>query len=116
MTALRRRAFGRGTNPARNQNQPPSRANTSSPSGYSQSSLGPPTIPPAPPSPSLTQTMATNDQAHQANAANGKVPFFFREDYANFIVKGNFMTLANKPQNIELGEWLAHQRKIITIT
>lgn len=60
--------------------------------------------------------MATNDQAHQTNATNGKVPFFFREDYANFIVKGNFMTLANKPQNIELGEWLAHQRKILIQT
>ncbi|EMD01243.1 hypothetical protein BAUCODRAFT_53158, partial [Baudoinia panamericana UAMH 10762] len=35
--------------------------------------------------------------------------FFFREDYAGFIVKGNFMTLAAKPHLIEEGEWLAHQ-------
>ncbi|GAB7348593.1 hypothetical protein MBLNU459_g6977t1 [Dothideomycetes sp. NU459] len=38
-----------------------------------------------------------------------KPPFFFREQYANLIVKGNFMTLAAKPVLIEEGEWLAHQ-------
>jgi hypothetical protein len=36
-------------------------------------------------------------------------PFFFRDDYANLIVKGNFMTLAAKPVLVEEGEWLAHQ-------
>lgn len=40
-----------------------------------------------------------------------KPPFFFREQYANLIVKGNFMTLAAKPVLIEEGEWLAHQGK-----
>lgn len=38
-------------------------------------------------------------------------PFFFREQYANLIVKGNFMTLAAKPVLVEEGEWLAHQGK-----
>ncbi|KAF2463189.1 Mob1/phocein [Lindgomyces ingoldianus] len=36
-------------------------------------------------------------------------PFFFREEYAGLIVKGNFMTLAAKPKLVEDGEWLAHQ-------
>jgi len=40
---------------------------------------------------------------------NRKAPFFFREQYANLIVKGNFMTLAAKPVLVEEGEWLAHQ-------
>jgi hypothetical protein len=38
-------------------------------------------------------------------------PFFFREEYSNLIVKGNFMTLAAKPVLVEEGEWLAHQGK-----
>jgi hypothetical protein len=43
------------------------------------------------------------------NLSNQRPPFFFREQYANLIVKGNFMTLAAKPVLIEEGEWLAHQ-------
>lgn len=42
-------------------------------------------------------------------ANNNKPPFFFRAEYAILIVKGNFMTLAAKPEHVELGEWLAHQ-------
>ena len=38
-----------------------------------------------------------------------KTPFFFREENTNLIVKGNFMTLAAKPEHVEKGEWLAHQ-------
>jgi len=38
-------------------------------------------------------------------------PFFFREEYSNLIVKGNFMTLAAKPKLVEEGEWLAHTGK-----
>lgn len=36
-------------------------------------------------------------------------PFFFRDEYSNLIVKGNFMTLAAKPVLVDDGEWLAHQ-------
>lgn len=36
---------------------------------------------------------------------------FFNEKYAKCSVKGNFLTLAAQPKNVELGEWLAHQRK-----
>lgn len=38
-------------------------------------------------------------------------PFFFRDEYSNLIVKGNFMTLAAKPKLVEEGEWLAHTGK-----
>jgi hypothetical protein len=48
--------------------------------------------------------------------SNQKPPFFFREQYANLIVKGNFMTLAAKPVLVEEGEWLSHQGKISTLT
>ena len=111
VAVFRRRAFGRGANPARNQNQnqPPSRVNTSSPSAYGTSPLGPPNIPAAPPSPSLTQNMASDNQTQQNNTNPPKTPIFFREAYAGFIVKGNFMTLAAKPHLVEEGEWLAHQ-------
>lgn len=90
--------------------QVPNRSNTGSPAGYGPSGLGPPNIPAAPASPSLS-AMQSNDQAHQANLAAGKKPLFFREEYSGFIVKGNFMTLAAKPHLIEEGEWLAHQRE-----
>jgi hypothetical protein len=40
------------------------------------------------------------------------IPLFFREEYTNLIVKGNFMTLAARPQHVELGEWLAHQGEL----
>ncbi|KAK5168010.1 uncharacterized protein LTR77_006577 [Saxophila tyrrhenica] len=92
-----------------NANQPPNRANTSSPTAYGASGLGAPAMPAAPPSPSLSTTMTSNDQAHQNNQQQKKIPLFFREDYAGFIVKGNFMTLAARPVLVEEGEWLSHQ-------
>lgn len=56
------------------------------------------------PSPSLT-----SDNPMSGDFTNRRTPFFFREQYANLIVKGNFMTLAAKPVLVEEGEWLAHQ-------
>ena len=104
---LFRRALGqnarRQNNTNNGQNQPPNRGNTSSPAAYSPSALGPPNVPAAPASPSLTTTMTTNDQAHQSNQAPKKLPFFFREEYATLIVKGNFMTLAARPHLVEEG-------------
>lgn len=110
-----RRNLGRQANPTR-PNAPPSRGNTSSPSAYSPSSQGPL------PSPSQSSsTMAQNDQAHQSNqtphasqSSKKNVPYFFREQCAGFVVKGNFMTLAAKPQLVEEGEWLAHQSGLHT--
>ena len=92
-----------------NQNQPPNRGNTSSPTAYGGPSMAPPNMPAAPASPSLTTSMTTNDQAHQNNQGSKKVPMFFREEHAGLIVKGNFMTLAAQPHAVEEGEWLAHQ-------
>ena len=96
--------------PASNGNPGPSRTN--SPSSFNTTSLMP-SISAAASTPSLSATMNTNEQAHQNNHAQKKVPIFFREDYAGFIVKGNFNTLANKPQLVEDGEWMAHQRKLL---
>lgn len=103
------RAFGRGTNPTRSNQAPPSRGNPTSPSAYSPGSLGPPSIPQAPPSPSLTASMTANDQAHYENTQ--RTPLFFKEQQAGFIVKGNFMTLAAKPALVSEAEWIAHQSK-----
>jgi MOB kinase activator 1 len=57
--------------------------------------------------------MAQNESAHQSNQAPqlNKTPLFFRDENAGFIARGNFMTLALKPQLVEEGEWLAHQSK-----
>lgn len=107
-----RRNFGRGPSQQRSSpNQPPSRAGNSSPSAYSPSSLAPPSFPPgAPASPSQSaSTMQVNEHAQQSNQGARKPPFFFREEYAGYIVKGNFMTLAAKPHLVEEGEWMAHQ-------
>lgn len=110
---LNSRNLGRSQQPQR-PNQPPSRTNTSSPSANSPSALYPPNISPVPASPSASSTtMNANEQAHQSNSGARKPPFFFREEYSGFIVKGNFMTLAAKPQLIEEGEWMAHQSKAL---
>lgn len=115
-----RRAFGQtrrnvaAADAAAARGQVPNRANTSSPSAYSPSGLSAPNpvYPTGPASPSAAATMTTNDQAQQIqDLAPRKPPFFFREDYAGFIVKGNFMTLAARPHLVEQGEWLAHQSK-----
>jgi MOB kinase activator 1 len=55
--------------------------------------------------------MAQNESAHQSNQSSqlNRTPLFFRDENAGFIARGNFMTLALKPQLVEEGEWLAHQ-------
>jgi hypothetical protein len=47
--------------------------------------------------------------AESQTSLNRRPPYFFREEFATLIVKGNFMTLAAKPQLVDEGEWLAHQ-------
>lgn len=42
-------------------------------------------------------------------ASTRKTPFFFKEENSGLIVKGNFMTLAARPEHVDKGEWLAHQ-------
>lgn len=87
----------------RGNNNQQGRGNTSPASPSSAASPG------LPNSSSSNGTMAASEQLHRERQAQGKIPFFFREDYAGFIVKGNFMTLAAKPALVEEGEWMAHQ-------
>ncbi|KAF2461067.1 protein kinase-like protein activator [Lineolata rhizophorae] len=85
---------------------------TPSPTSYtgSQTSLPGISAPQMPHSPALSAAMSVESQSSEFQAsANRKPPFFFREEYAGLIVKGNFMTLAAKPVHVEEGEWLAHQ-------
>jgi hypothetical protein len=107
---LSSRNLGRQAPPRPGQPLPPSRGNSGSPAPYSPSSLAPPNIGLAPASPSLSA--ATIHDPSQQNPPANKVPLFFRDEYATFMVRGNFMTLAAKPILVEEGEWLAHQRKL----
>lgn len=62
-----------------------------------------------PHSPALLAATSVENAAPDQAPVNRKPPFFFRDEYAGLIVKGNFMTLAAKPVHVEEGEWLAHQ-------
>jgi hypothetical protein len=110
LPCFRRQGFGRQTN--KNNGQQQSRGNgqlAPSPTGYQSSSSSIATsISPAPQSPDLRQAMSFENMQPQDSQPR-RPPFFFRDDYANLIVKGNFMTLAAKPVLVEEGEWLAHQ-------
>ncbi|KAF1994605.1 protein kinase-like protein activator [Amniculicola lignicola CBS 123094] len=70
-----------------------------------------PSVPPMPHSPALSSAMSFESQgiSESAPSSSRRPPFFFREEYSNLIVKGNFMTLAAKPKLVDEGEWLAHQ-------
>ncbi|TKA64045.1 hypothetical protein B0A49_11954, partial [Cryomyces minteri] len=119
------RGFGRQSNKGNNNNNnntntnQQSKGNGSGPQAPSPTSyqLSPspltPSISNTPRSPALPQTMSTNHAASSENVAPepkpAKVPYFFREQCAGLVVKGNFMTLAQKPIYVELGEWLGHQ-------
>jgi len=62
-----------------------------------------------PHSPALSSAMSFEAPSEGSAPGSRRPPFFFREEYSNLIVKGNFMTLAAKPKLVEEGEWLAHQ-------
>jgi len=47
--------------------------------------------------------------SYENTYSEGSNKKFFNEKYAKCSVKGNFLTLAAQPKNVELGEWLAHQ-------
>lgn len=65
----------------------------------------------APPLPSLTNSPSMSSSFGQESGLyNEHEPKrFLNEKYAKCSVKGNFLTLAAQPKNVELGEWLAHQ-------
>jgi len=95
--AFSRSAFGRG--------------NTKSQQNLRDRAAHSPTSANAPPMPTLTNSpsissaySATSDEVYQDQPKK-----FLNERYAKCSVKGNFLTLAAQPKNVELGEWLAHQ-------
>jgi hypothetical protein len=64
-----------------------------------------PPMPPLTSSPSLSSTFS-----HESSYQDQEPKKFMNEKHAKCSVKGNFLTLAAQPKNVELGEWLAHQR------
>lgn len=63
-----------------------------------------------PPLPPLTNSLSVSpSMSMDSNYSDGETKRFFNEKYAKCSVKGNFLTLAAQPKNVELGEWLAHQ-------
>ncbi|KAJ9498655.1 hypothetical protein H2202_005841 [Exophiala xenobiotica] len=63
-----------------------------------------PPMPPLTSSPSLSSTFS-----HESSYQDQEPKKFMNEKHAKCSVKGNFLTLAAQPKNVELGEWLAHQ-------
>lgn len=65
-------------------------------------------MPPMANSPSISSTYSgQSDEIYQETPKK-----FLNERYAKCSVKGNFLTLAAQPKNVELGEWLAHQGRL----
>lgn len=95
-----RQGFGKG-NTKSNQNLKASYNN----GAQSPSSQQPP-MPPLVNSPSIGSTYSQDLPYNEHESKK-----FLNEKYAKCSVKGNFLTLAAQPKNVDLGEWLAHQRK-----
>lgn len=62
-----------------------------------------------PPMPPLASPSVSSQYSAESNYNEHQPPKFLNERYAKCSVKGNFLTLAAQPKNVELGEWLAHQ-------
>jgi hypothetical protein len=101
---ISRQGFAKGTTKS-NQNLKASYNN----GGQSPSSQQPP-MPPMVSSPSIGSTYSQDVPYNEQETKK-----FLNEKYAKCSVKGNFLTLAAQPKNVDLGEWLAHQRKIIRL-
>jgi len=63
-------------------------------------------MPPLNQSPSISPALSYENPYSDPGAKR-----FFSEKFAKCSVKGNFLTLAAQPKNVDLGEWLAHQRE-----
>lgn len=96
-----RQGFGKGTTKS-NQNLKASYNN----GAQSPSSQQPP-MPPLVHSPSIGSTYSQDTPYNEHESKK-----FLNEKHAKCSVKGNFLTLAAQPKNVDLGEWLAHQRKL----
>ncbi|KAF2264579.1 Mob1/phocein [Lojkania enalia] len=109
-----RQGFGGRSNKGNQQGKGNGQGTPSPTAPYSPSptSTHSPGVPPIPQSPALSSAMSFEAQQGAESAVSSssrRPPFFFREEYAGLIVKGNFMTLAAKPKLVEEGEWMAHQ-------
>ena len=98
-----RQGFGRG-NTKSNQNLKAS---------YNNGAAGSPTSerPPMPPLSNSNSLQTLTQEGPQPEPGFEQPKRFLSEKYAKCSVKGNFLTLAAQPKNVELGEWLAHQRE-----
>jgi hypothetical protein len=56
----------------------------------------------------ITGSPAVDDILAHYNLPQPK-PLWLNEDFAQHIVRGNFMTLSARPKTVEKGEWIAHQ-------
>ncbi|KAK7535470.1 protein kinase-like protein activator [Phyllosticta citricarpa] len=108
-----RQGFGGRKGNSNQQQPPPPKGNNSPTTSYQsspQQSYQSSSATLAAQSPSMSASTASeahHDASHQPGTR--KPPYFFRDEYANLIVKGNFMTLAARPKMVDEGEWLAHQ-------
>lgn len=69
-----------------------------------------PSLQQAPPMPTMPNSPSPSSNFSQEGVYQEQEPKkFMNEKYAKCSVKGNFLTLAAQPKNVELGEWLAHQ-------
>lgn len=86
------------------------RGNTKSNSNLRNAAANSPTTQQHPPMPALPpQSPISNYSPHEKEIYQEPPKKFLNERYAKCSVKGNFLTLAAQPKNVELGEWLAHQ-------
>jgi hypothetical protein len=100
MSFFSRQGFGRGN----------TKSSQNLRAGMNGSSTSPTTQTP-PPMPNLSQSNSMSSNFSTDIPYTEVEPKkFFNEKYAKCSVKGNFLTLAAQPKNVELGEWLAHQR------
>lgn len=97
--SISRQGFGKGTTKS-NQNLKASYNN-----GAQSPSTQQPPMPPMVSSPSIGSTYSQDIPYNEHETKK-----FLNEKHAKCSVKGNFLTLAAQPKNVDLGEWLAHQR------
>ena len=100
-----RQGFGRGATKS-NSNLKAS-YNNGAQSPLQQQQQQPP-MPPLVNSPSMSSTYSQDVSYSEQEPKK-----FLNEKYAKCSVKGNFLTLAAQPKNVDLGEWLAHQCRSI---
>ncbi len=85
---------------------------------YNNGSAGSPTSqqPPMPPLSNSSSLQTFTQEGPPPETGFEQPKRFLSDKYAKCSVKGNFLTLAAQPKNVELGEWLAHQRGSSTTT